>query len=143
MDDENRGDLAMDPPRLLPDPYFWMRDDDRTDPKVLERLALENAHAVAATAHLSDFRDELYAELKGHVKETDDSAPVAKGEWEYFTRTLDGQGYAIHCRRPRTEDSASVQGAPKDGEEIILDENVLAARNKESSFTSVRASLLN
>ena len=138
VEGENRGDLAMDPPRLLADPYFWMRDDERTDPKVLERLGMENAHALAATAHLSEFRDELYAELKGHVKETDDSAPVAKGKWEYFTRTLDGQGYAIHCRRPRTQENAGVKDTnARDEEEIILDENALAARNKESSFTSV------
>jgi oligopeptidase B len=133
---ENRGDLAMDPPRLLPDPYFWMRDDARTNPQVLARLAAENAHAVAATAHLADFRDALYAELKGHVKETDDSAPVAKGAWEYFTRTLDGQGYAIHCRRPRGAKSAGVSAQEADVE-VLLDENALAAMNTDSSFTSV------
>lgn len=138
---ENRGALAMDPPRLLPDPYFWMRDDARTNPKVLARLAAENAHAAAATAHLAAFRDTLYAELKGHVKETDDSAPAAKGAWEYFTRTLDGQGYALHCRRPRGTQSAGLNGGAEADVEVLLDENELAARNQDSSFTSVTRGL--
>ena len=29
------------------------------------------------------------------------SAPVPDGDWSYFSRTVEGQQYAIHCRRPR------------------------------------------
>ena len=60
------------------DPYFWMRDDDRKDEAVLSQLRKENAHTKAATTHLDAFKDELYQELKSHVKETDVTAPYPK-----------------------------------------------------------------
>ena len=44
------------------------------------------------------------------------SAPVPHGPWEYYTRTVEGKQYAVHCRRAR--------GAGADGDEqILLDEN--------------------
>ena len=36
------------------------------------------------------------------------SAPVRRGDFEYFSRTIEGQQYDVHCRRP-----AGTPGAPR------------------------------
>jgi oligopeptidase B len=97
------------------DDYAWLRD--REDPAVIAYLEAENAWAEAATAHLAGFRERLYAELLGRIVETDLTVPVQDGPYLYYTRTVEGQAYAIHCRR---------KGSMEAPEEILLDENLLA-----------------
>jgi oligopeptidase B len=96
------------------DDWYWLRDRD--DPAVIAHLEAENAYAEAALAPVAALRDRIYEEIRSRVQETDDSAPVPDGPWEYFTRTVEGRQYAIHCRRPRGG------GA----EQVLLDENDLA-----------------
>lgn len=98
------------------DPWAWLRD--REDPAVLAHLRAENAHTEAATAHLADLRRTLYDELLGRIQEDDESVPAHKGGWWYVTRTVAGKAYPIHLRR---------QGAPDGPEQVLLDENALAA----------------
>jgi oligopeptidase B len=109
------------------DPYFWLRDRD--DPDVLAYLEAENAHTAAALRHLDALRDDLYAETVGRVQETDASAPVRHGPYGYFTRTIEGLQYDVHCRRPADApglpDPSAAPGVA-DGEEVVLDENALA-----------------
>ena len=80
------------------DPWFWLRDRD--DPEVLAHLEAENAYTRDALAHLAPLRSELYDEIVARVQETDTTAPVRRGEYEYFTRTVEGLQYGVHCRRP-------------------------------------------
>lgn len=110
------------------DEYAWLRDKD--DPDTIAYLKAENEYTEAVTAHLAGLRERLFDEIRRRTKETDLSVPVRKGGYWYYVRTVEGQQYAIHCRRavrpgevdpPSTED-----GRPLDGEEILLDENVLA-----------------
>lgn len=129
----NRGGNPMDPPRTLQDPYFWLRDDTRRDPEVLAHISAENEYAKASTEHLEALRKRLFEELKGHVKETDISLSRPKGDWEYYTRTEEGKSYSIHCRRPRYDD-----GIEK--EEILLDENLLAAGHSYCSVSTLATS---
>ena len=51
------------------------------------------------------------------MQQTDSSAPVPHGPFEYYHRTVEGSQYAIHCRRPRGG------GA----EQVVIDVNELAA----------------
>ncbi|HEX5616690.1 MAG TPA: S9 family peptidase [Acidimicrobiia bacterium] len=81
------------------DDYHWLRGRD--DPEVLEHLRAENAHTDAVLAHLAPLRERLFDELRAHVQEADESAPVPDGPWEYFSRTVAGAQYGIQCRRPR------------------------------------------
>ena len=110
------------------DEYAWLRDKD--DPDTIAYLKAENEYTEAVTAHLAGLRERLFEEIRRRTQETDLSVPTRKGGYWYYTRTVEGQQYAIHCRRavrpgevdpPSTED-----GRPLDGEEILLDENVLA-----------------
>ncbi len=108
------------------DPWYWLRE--REDPAVLAYLEAENAYTEAALEPLAGLRDGLVEEMKARIKETDMSVPVRRGPWWYYTRTEAGQNYAIHCRRPaRGVAELPPAGEPGEEEQILLDENVLAA----------------
>ena len=101
------------------DDYFWLRE--KTNAEVIAYLEAENAYAEAVMQPLKNFEETLYREILSHLKETDTSAPVRRGEFFYYTRTEKGKNYAIHCRKP---------GSLTASEEIILDENALAEGRK-------------
>jgi len=101
------------------DDYFWLRE--KTNAAVTTYLESENAYADAVTKPLQGFQNHLYQEMLGHLKETDSSAPVRRGEFLYYTRTEEGKNYRIQCRKRGTVAAA---------EEIILDENALAEGHK-------------
>ena len=109
------------------DPWFWLRERD--DPAVLAYLEAENEYTDTSLAHSGQLRDDLYAEIVGRVRQTDASAPVRRGPFEYFTRTIEGQQYDVHCRRaagtPGLPDADVAPGGTP-GETVLLDENELA-----------------
>ena len=98
------------------DPYFWLRD--RKDPETIRYLNAENAYAEKALASTQALQKTLFKEMKSHIKEADETAPVKDGAYVYYSRTLKGKEYPVHFRR-RIADSKS--------EQKILDENELAA----------------
>ncbi len=114
------------------DDYEWLRDKD--DPAVLAHLHEENAYTNARTEHLSSLREQIFDEIKGRTLETDLSVPTREGDWWYYTRTVEGSQYGIHCRVPVAgaddweppviDDTAKANGLP--GEQILLDDNVEA-----------------
>ncbi|HEY8998310.1 MAG TPA: S9 family peptidase, partial [Edaphobacter sp.] len=61
-------------------------------------------------------------EMLSHIKETDESVPFRYGEWFYYTRTVEGSQYAIHCRRKAVDGSYDASQP----EEVMLDVNKLA-----------------
>jgi oligopeptidase B len=109
------------------DPYAWLADQQ--DPDTIAYLTAENEFAAASTEHLAGLRDELFAEIKGRVQETDMSVPVRRGAWWYYTRTVEGSQYGIHCRRAVEpgESAPPATDGPLPGEQVLLDENELAA----------------
>jgi len=110
------------------DEYAWLATKD--DPETIAYLEAENAYTEERTAHLAPLRDTLFAEIKSRTQETDLSVPVRKGDYWYYTRTVEGQQYGIQCRiavQPGdTAPPATGDGAPLAGEEILLDGNALA-----------------
>jgi oligopeptidase B len=98
------------------DAYAWLRQ--RTDPEVMAYLEAENHYATAMMRHTEALQKRLYDEMLGRIQETDISVPVKMGEYYYYVRTERGKQYAIHCRK---------QGSLEAREEVILDENALAA----------------
>ncbi len=99
------------------DHYAWMREKT---PEVTKHLEAENAYVDQVMASTAELQSAIFDEIKSRVKETDLSVPVRKDGWSYYTRTVEGDQYAIHCRRPIGDDG--VEG----DEQIILDENVEA-----------------
>ncbi|MDQ1567609.1 MAG: oligopeptidase [Actinomycetota bacterium] len=98
-----------------PDDYQWLRDRD--DPDVTAYLEAENAYADALMEPLRPLQEKLYAEIVSRIQETDLSVPVPHGPFLYYSRSVEGLQYPIHCRRTPDE------GSP---EQVLIDENVLA-----------------
>lgn len=109
-----------------PDPWHWLREQD--DPETLPYLRAENAYTEAFMAPLADLQESIYAEIRGRIKEDDNSVPEKEGDYYYYDRYEEGGQYPIYCRR---------QGSPDDGPEtILLDVNRLA---EGRDYTSVGA----
>ena len=69
-------------------------------------------------AHLQPVIKEIYDEHISHLKETDERPAYPYGDFAYYSKTVKGLSYKMHCRRPRGDEGAA--------EEVVLDENVLA-----------------
>ena len=106
------------------DPFAWIRD--RQDPDVTRYLEAENAYTEARLAHLAPLRETIYEEFRSHIVETDLSIPIRRGPWWYYTRTIAGSSYPIHCRRRAgAPDEALTLDPPADEhEQVLYDENV-------------------
>ena len=100
------------------DEYYWLRDDERTAPDVLAHLAAENHYAEQVLAPLAPLERQLFDELSARIEPDESSVPVWRDGYWYASRFEAGQEYAIHVRR---------KGSLTAAEEIVLDENVLAA----------------
>src|SRR6266853_5496894 len=79
------------------DNYFWLRD--KSNPKVIKYLEAENDYTESVTKALKPFEDALYNEMLSHIKQTDLTAPVRRGDFYYYSRTEKGKQYAIQCRK--------------------------------------------
>ena len=88
VEGENRGGKPFAAQRTRNDDWFWLRDDDRKDDKVLEHLRLENEYCKQQLSHLDGMRKESYDEHISHLKETDDRAPHRHGPFFQYTRTV-------------------------------------------------------
>ncbi len=109
------------------DEYAWLAEKD--NPDTLAHLTAENAHTDEVTGHLSDLRGQIFTEIKDRTQETDLSVPSRKGGWWYYSRTVEGQQYAIHCRLKAGDETVPPNveaGDALPGEEVLLDANELA-----------------
>lgn len=99
------------------DPYAWIRDDARKNADVLAYLEAENSYTKQMMKPTEALQERLFQEIKNRVKETDLSVPYRRRGYYYYTRTEEGQQYAILCRK-----AGSLDGT----EEVYLDQNALA-----------------
>ncbi len=106
------------------DDYFWLRD--RKSPEVLAHLEAENAYTQAAMAPTEPLQEELFREIRGRIKQADETVPYRDGGYYYLARTLEGKDYPVHARR---------KGSADGPEEILVDGNALAQGH---GFLSVR-----
>jgi len=127
---EGSKEALLDPAVPIPNPYGWMRDDKRETQEILDHLKAENDYTTEVTKHLAGLRDTLYEEMVASIQETDYTTPRPYGDWMYYTRTIKGRSYRIHCRAPRTSEKVQWDGTPTGqilpGEEKLLDVNELA-----------------
>jgi len=97
------------------DDYFWMRY--REDPAVREYLQAENDYLEERLQHTKPLQGQLFTELKGRIKEDDESVPERRGDYFYYKRHVAAQQYPLYCRR---------RNALEAPEELLLDQNALA-----------------
>tara|TARA_R110002126_G_scaffold75469_7_gene188324 strand:+ start:2008 stop:4140 length:2133 start_codon:yes stop_codon:yes gene_type:complete len=99
------------------DPYYWLRDDSRTSPTVLDYLHRENDYFAAYASKYQPLTDKLTTEIIGRIKQDDSSVPYSKGDYSYYSRYETGKEYPVYARK-----------SLKDGsEQVMLDVNQLAA----------------
>jgi oligopeptidase B len=125
--------------RTRTDDYAWLKDDNwqeiLRDPGLLRGdirtyLEAENAYGEAVLAPTKALQARLYEEMKGRIKEDDNSVPGADGPYEYYSRYEIGAQHPITARRPRNEAAfpapiPSVE-ATRAVEEVLLDEEELS-----------------
>lgn len=102
------------------DPYYWMYDFFGKGPDsalVVDYLEAENAYVDTVMSGTVAFQEALFNEMKGRIKEKDESVPVFKNGYYYYTRTEEGQEYFKYCRKKGSLD------AP---EEMLLDVDEMA-----------------
>ena len=113
---EKHGDIRVDN-------YFWMRltDDqknaevkDEQTQKVYDYLNAENDYYDKMTAETKTFQEELFEEMKGRIKEDDESVPYKENGYYYITRYEIGGQYPIYSRKKGTLEAE---------EEILFDVN--------------------
>ncbi len=105
------------------DNYFWMRltdeqknaekKDEQTQ-KVYDYLNSENKYFEDVMGYTNDFQENLFEEMKGRIKEDDESVPYKRNGYFYITRYEKGQQYPIYSRK---------KGNLEASEEIIFDVN--------------------
>lgn len=138
--DEHQNGLAVPEAKRVPkertfhgdtfiDNYEWLRDKESQD--VRDYVAAQNRYCEQRMAPLASLRKTLFEEFKSHVQETDMSVPTRMDGYWYFTRTKQGEQYAVQCRVPIRGaddwDPPTVEAdAPLDGEQVVFDTNVEA-----------------
>lgn len=90
---EKHGDVRIDD-------YYWM--NDRENLAVIAHLEEENAYYHQMTSHTKDFQDRLFIEMKGRIKEDDESVPYKSDGYWYITRFETGQQYPVYSRKKDT-----------------------------------------
>ena len=113
--------LSSNHEETITDNYAWLRDKNWpkvTDTEILKYVTAENDYY---TAHENKaLEKEIYEELKGRIKEEDESYPIKEDQFYYFQKISKGQDYPVLYRKL------------DDKEEILLDCNILASG--KSSF---------
>ena len=102
------------------DPYYWMIDyfkKGKDSTKVVNYLTAENAYLETMMADTKQLREKLFKEMKARIKEKDESVPVFKNGYYYYSRTETGKQYFKYCRK---------KGSLSAPEEILLDVDQMA-----------------
>lgn len=87
-------------------------------------------------SHISP-QETLFKEMRGRIKEDDESVPERRGNFYYYKKMLTGKQYGVRVRR-RIKPSAAKAYRPEDVpddatcdlEEVLLDENVEATKSE-------------
>jgi len=111
------------------DPYYWMNQRDSEE--VIEYLNQENAYTEAVMKGTEKLQEALFQEIKGRIKEQDESVPYFENGYYYYSRYDEGKEYPIYCRKKESQD------AP---EEIMLDVNQMAEGYAYYSVVGVNVS---
>ncbi|MDT0677214.1 S9 family peptidase [Autumnicola musiva] len=97
------------------DNYYWM--NNRENPEVIDYLDKENEYFEKMTAHTKELQQKLFEEMKGRIKEDDESVPYKLNGYWYLTRFETGKDYPVYSRK---KENLNVP------EEILFDVNEMA-----------------
>jgi oligopeptidase B len=121
------------------DDYHWLKDENwqkvLQEPKLLQPdirayLEAENAHTASVMDATKPAQEKLFEEIKGRIKEDDQSVPTPYGSWAYTTAHVKGGQYPLIKRRPRTGGD----------DQTLFDGNALAEGKAYFSFGGIAIS---
>jgi len=96
------------------DDYYWMRDDQRSDEKILAHLNDENNYTAAMLVEQKPLQDILFKELKDRIVKDDNTVPIKDGKYWYHSEVNGEQEFSNHYR------TTSFSG---DNKTLLLDVN--------------------
>ncbi len=102
------------------DPWAWLKDPSYPkveDPEVLAYLKAENSYFEAVMAPQQGLVETVFQELRGRIKEDDESVPSKDGDFLYHWKFESGAQYRAWYRK-------AVSGGDS---ELLLDETALAS----------------
>jgi len=102
--------------------------------QVVEYLKAENKYYDTMMSGTRVLQDSLYTEMKARIKEKDESVPVFKNGYFYYSRVVEGKDYFVYCRKKGTLEAA---------EEVLLDVNTMAEGFNYFSATGFDVSMDN
>ncbi len=111
------------------DNYYWLKD--KSKPGVIDYLKAENAYADTVMKSTKALQDKLFAEMKGRIKEDDETVPQLDNGYYYYTRTEKGKQYRINCRK---------KGSLSAPEEVVFDINKMAEGKHAYIFSDFEVS---
>ncbi|MCO5261261.1 MAG: S9 family peptidase [Lentimicrobium sp.] len=97
------------------DNYYWLKEKE--NPEVIAYLEAENAYCDTVMKSTLPLQEKLFAEMKGRIKETDETVPQLDNGYYYYSRTEEGKQYRIYCRK---------KGDLSAAEEVVFDVNAMA-----------------
>jgi oligopeptidase B len=110
------------------DPYFWLRDKNWqkivagdlnfSDPEVKKYIEEEIAYTTQMMLPHQELQKNLYREILGRIQEDDETCPIPKNDYFYYTRTIQGENYKRYCRKYQS------LSAP---EQVYFDTNIEAS----------------
>ena len=122
------------------DNYYWMRlsdeqknsevPDEQTK-RVLDYLNAENEYLDKMLGHTETLQEKLFNEMKGRIKQDDESVPYLENGYYYYTRYEEGKEYPLYYRK---------KGSLEAEEELLLDVNKLAEGKKYCSVSRLSIS---
>ncbi|MCU0378642.1 MAG: S9 family peptidase [Bacteroidales bacterium] len=121
------------------DDYFWLRlsdeqknaeTPDSQTVEVVKYLTAEDDYATAVMKHTEALQQKLFDEIKGRIKEDDESVPYLNNGYYYQTRYFIGKEYPVYYRKKEGVDSA----------QVLLDVNVIAEGQKYTSVGGLSVS---
>ncbi len=116
------------------DDYYWMNDYFKKGPdstKVVDYLKEENAYLDTMMSGTKAFQQKLFDEMKGRIKEKDESVPLFKNGYYYYSRFDEGKQYGVYCRK---------KGSLTAPEEVLVDVNQMAEGHNYFSVTGYNVS---
>ena len=99
------------------DNYYWL--NDRNNPKVIDYLNKENDYTDFKLKDTEKFQSDIFLELKGRIKDDDESVPYKYNGYLYWKKFKKGDEHPVYLRK-------EIGGK---NQEILLDVNELAAKH--------------
>lgn len=112
------------------DNYYWLRDDSRSDAKMLDYLKQENAYTAAKLKPFNGLKQRLFSEMTSRLAPAESSVPY-KWHQHWYSRRYDaGKEYPLLQRSDEFNGNA----------ELLLDTNQRAAKTEFYALGTVSVS---